>query len=446
MGPQRRNVLVMLGSAACLAAAPVLGQVVPVGFEFRVNSYTPGYQGLSAAASAPDGRFVVVWTSAPGQDGSAEGIFAQRYDSAGAPAGPEFRVNSYTTNRRSWPSAALAADGRFVVAWQGDGQDDAGGGVFGRRYDSAGDPSGPEFRLNSYTTGTQEFPGAASAADGRFVVVWNSFGQDGSGWGVFGQRYDSAGAPAGPEFRVNSYSTSTQRWSSVASAPDGRFVVVWQSAGQDGSFYGVFGQRYDSAGAPAGPEFRVNSYTTGSQGGAAVALAADGRFVVAWRSADPAPSGVFGQRYDSLGSPLGPEFRVGFSALVASAGHSTAVPTEPMQDAFLAPRGGGRVGFTAAASAADGRFVVAWERSAQDGDGFGVFGQWHDSAGRPSGSAFRANSYTTGAQFGPSVASAADGRFVVTWIDAGQDGSGYGVFGQRYFDDLIFADGFQAGG
>ena len=46
----------------------------------------------------------------------------------------------------------------------------------------------------------------------------------------------------GPEFRVNTYTTSTQASPSVASDPNGNFVVVWQSDGQDGSGYGVYGQ------------------------------------------------------------------------------------------------------------------------------------------------------------------------------------------------------------
>ena len=52
------------------------------------------------------------------------------------------------------------------------------------------------------------------------------------------------GSPLGPEFRVNSYTTNTQNYPSVAAVPSGGFVVVWQSAYQDGSNYGVFGQRY----------------------------------------------------------------------------------------------------------------------------------------------------------------------------------------------------------
>jgi hypothetical protein len=57
----------------------------------------------------------------------------------------------------------------------------------------------------------------------------------------------------------------------VATEARGGFVVVWQSFSQDGSYFGVFGQRYDSNGAASGSEFQVNTYTARDQSAAAVA-------------------------------------------------------------------------------------------------------------------------------------------------------------------------------
>jgi hypothetical protein len=106
-----------------------------------------------------------------------------------------------------------------------------------------GNPLGPEFRVNTYTTSGQRQPAVASASSGNFVVVWASI-QYGGCCDVFGQRYDSAGATLGPEFRVNTYTTNYQRGPAVASDSSGNFVVVWDSVDQDGSYRGVFGQRY----------------------------------------------------------------------------------------------------------------------------------------------------------------------------------------------------------
>ena len=116
---------------------------------------------------------------------------------------------------------------------------------------------GPEFRVNTYTTYYQRRPAVASDASGNFVVVWTSYFQDGSTSGVFGRRYASTGAPLGPEFRVNTYTTSYQSWLSVASDSSGNFVVVWESALQDGSNSGIFGQRYSQIVPVELMDFRV---------------------------------------------------------------------------------------------------------------------------------------------------------------------------------------------
>jgi hypothetical protein len=103
--------------------------------------------------------------------------------------------------------------------------------------------------VNTWTTGYQDGPSITSLPDGGFVVVWESFPQDGSSWGVYGQRFDSNGNKVGSEFQVNTWTTDYQGVPSITSLSNGGFVVVWTSgclsqgcAGQDGSGYGVYGR------------------------------------------------------------------------------------------------------------------------------------------------------------------------------------------------------------
>ena len=109
--------------------------------------------------------------------------------------------------------------------------------VFGQRYGSDGNPLGGEFRVNTYTTGSQHESSVASDAAGNFVVVWQDGivfgdGQDGSSYGIFGQRYDNSGNRLGTEFQVNTHTTGTQLRPSVASDATGNFVVVWERTGR----------------------------------------------------------------------------------------------------------------------------------------------------------------------------------------------------------------------
>src|SRR6185503_10856286 len=107
-----------------------------------------------------------------------------------------------------------------------------------------GTPLGPEFRVNTYTTSGQSSPAISSDAGGNFVVVWRGDQDPGDpAFGVFGQRFAGSGTPLGPEFRANSYTTGPQRLIDVSTDPGGNFVVAWTSP-QDADGYGVFAQRY----------------------------------------------------------------------------------------------------------------------------------------------------------------------------------------------------------
>jgi hypothetical protein len=188
--------------------------------------------------------------------------------------------------------------GNFVVAWQSyqqEGSTNRTWGVFARRYDASGAPQGAEFQVNTHTVSDQYYPSVASDAAGNFVVAWTSYYQ-----GILAQRYDSTGAPRGAEFQVNTYTTGYQRSARVASGAAGDFVVVWDSG--DGNSWGVFGQCYAAAGTPRGSEFQVNVYTTGNQGGPAVALDGAGNLIAAWSGAGPGDDrGVFARRLGCAG-------------------------------------------------------------------------------------------------------------------------------------------------
>jgi hypothetical protein len=273
----------------------------PVGPEFRVNTFTTGLQAFHSAGSAPDGSFVVVWSSY-GQDGSDFGVFGQRYDNSGVAVGTEFRVNTFTTGNQWFVSVGVDSLDNFVVAWTSDAQDGSASGIVARRYAASGVPLGPEFVVNTYTTGYQSAPSVAVGPAGDFVVTWQSYAQDGANWGVFGQRYASTGGPLGPEFRVNSYTTDDQEYVSVAADPGGNFVIVWTSEGQDGSFHGVFGKRFTSAGVPLGDDFQVNTYTYFVEWLPSVAVQPSGDFIVVWESSsfqEPG-AGSYGQRFGRI--------------------------------------------------------------------------------------------------------------------------------------------------
>lgn len=387
--------------------------------EFVVNSYTTGTQRQPAVAAHDAGEFVVVWTDED-QTGAGWDLFGQRFDAAGEPAGGEFRVNGFTTSDQHEAAVAALGSGEFVVAWNGGGdQDGDGSGVFARLFDASGDPLAGEFLVNSYTTYEQKRPAVAVLGAGKFVVVWQSSEQDGSGDGIFAQRFDAAGAPEGDEFRVNSDTAYEQTEPAVAGDGAGGFVVAWQSSDVDG-YYDIVARRFDSAGAPLAGDFRVNTYTTYNQVEPAVAAQGSAGFVVVWESAeqDGENEGIYAQRYDAAGAQVGIEFRV--NSFTTSYQKTPALASDP---------GGG--------------FVVAWGSREQDGSYAGTFVQRFDPTGVRVGAELQVNEFTTESQKEPALAADGLGNFVVTWQSNTQDlDSSYAVVGRRFIV-LLFRDGFE---
>jgi hypothetical protein len=385
------------------------GDVVPAGPEFRVNTYTTSDQSIypQSLCRGADGGFVVVWETFLPDD-----VFGQRFDSAGARLGGEFRANTYPTGRQSTARVACDAAGNFVVVWNSMGQDGSFGGSFGQRFARDGTRLGVEFRLNGYTTNNQIRAVVGVDAAGNFVAVWDDASQEGSAFGVFGRRFDSAGTPLGTEFRVNTYTTGDQLGVHLAVAPGGEFVVVWRSDGQDGDGQGVFAQAFASTGDRAGPEFRVNAFTTELQNVNAVTPDGAGGFVAVWSNiaTGSMENGAIARRISAAGAPVGTEFRV--HTYAPSAGFAPAVAAD-----------------------ADGDLVFVWSSGFLDGDGSGIFGRRYDSSGVPVGTEFRVNTYTPGPQGASSaVAADVDGDFIVVWNSLGQDGDGFGVYAQRFQD------------
>ena len=252
---------------------------VSLATEFQVNTFTIAGQRLPSVAVDGDGDFVIAWR---GSSAAAYEVFLRRFSSAGALLTGEIQANTYTPDQQLNPAVASEADGDFVVTWFSLTQDGDSGGIFARRFSSAGAALASEFQVNAYTTDYQRNPSVSAAANGNFVVAWQSTLQDGASWGVFARSFSSAGAPLTGELQVNAYTANDQSNPSVAVSTSGQFVVVWQSLLQDGNGQGVFARRFSSSGAALANEFQISAYTTGHERNPSVAVDADGDFIVAW--------------------------------------------------------------------------------------------------------------------------------------------------------------------
>ncbi len=294
---------------------------IPLGGEFLVNTTTAGDQLEPTVAMDQLDNFTITWTSV-GQDGSGSGIFARRYSAAGLPLSGEFQVNSTTVGDQTAPAVAKDNAGNSVITWNSAGQDGSGLGVYARAFNSLGVSLGGEFLVNVGTNGDQSDSAVAiNRTSGDFVITWGSVGQDGSGSGVYARRYNgllgTLVAPLGGEFRVNTTTANDQTDPAIGLHPfTGDFLVTWTSAAQDGSGTGIYAQRYNAAGLAQGTEIRVNTSTTGDQTDSSVAVDAGGDAYVTWTNAGVTGSGlqVFAQQLNKLGQKKEGELTVNSTA------------------------------------------------------------------------------------------------------------------------------------
>ncbi len=338
-----------------------------VGSQFQVNTYTTADQFAPSVSSLSNGDFVIAWEDDSALDGSYYGIFAQIFNATGVKVGSQFQVNTYTPQSQQQASVSSLSNGDFVVAWHDNSSlDGSGYGIFAQIFNATGAKVGSQFQVNVYFTGNQLYPSTSSLSNGDFVVAWeDQSGEDGSGYGVFGQMFSATGTNVGGQFQVNTFTPGNQYRPSISSLSNGNFVVAWyDDSGLDGSGFGVFGQMFNATAIKVGgqykigSQFQVNTYTTGNQSYPLISSLSNGEFVICWNDQsgeDGSGNGVFGQLFDPTGAKVGSQFQVNT--------HTT-----------------GNQGYQSIASLSNGDFVVAFaDDSGYDGNSSGVFGQIFDA-------------------------------------------------------------------
>lgn len=206
---------------------------------------------------------------------------------------------------------------------------------------------------------------------------------------------------------VNSGGGGNQLDPDVAQASNGDWAACWEDDADDNGVYSVFVRGFDADGNERFADSIVNTsdVNTSSALNPSMAMCADGRFVVAFQSADKA---IRMRAYNADGTPVG-------SAAQTVA--STAAGTVRNPDVAIDD---------------GGNFVVVWE---DDSDGNGAYqvrarGFAFDAA--PRFAAKTINATAAGQQMNPAIAMTPNGDYAVAWDDD-QDNDGLYEIGARGF-------------
>lgn len=276
-----------------------------------------------------------------------------------------------------------------------------------------------EFRVNQHDGGIQQSASVALDSRGNLVVAWQSE-VPGHSDEIRARRFGPCGAPLGDEISVNVERAGQQNAPAVAMASDGRFVVAWQTIVQ--SNLEVRARRFDPGGVALGGDITVNARTGNANSAPAVAIDARGQFVVAWESSIHGSYEIRARRFGWDGRPLGAEIAV--NADIASSQRGPAL-----------------------AMGGDGAFIVAW-RSNVDGS-LEVRARRFDPSGAPASDELAVNTTRAGEQVAPAIAIAPDDSFVVAWENAFDNtydvrARRFGPHGDSRGDELLVQPGTGA--
>lgn len=353
------------------------------------------------------------------QLGSIESTALSLDDGAwhGLLAGADALVNTTTTNAQQNPDIAVADNGNYVVVWQSQGQDGQGWGVYARLYNSSGTALTGEFQVNTTTSKDQLDPRVAMDSAGNFVVAWTSQAQDGdlgSNGNIYFQRYDSAGNALGGETLANNATSGNQQNAAVAYEHlTNTFAVTWSSDTGDSNGWGVYVRRFNANGTAIANQTLVNTTTSNDQRYSDIAGDDFGNYYIVWQSDDQDGSGwgAYGRYLSSTGSFVGGETR-----LNTITSDDQTRPTVEFDG--------------------QGNWLTAWvSRGSLFGDG--VYARYftYSSTGGTGGSEFLVNQGVLNDQNDPSIGHNSSRDFIITWTSEGQDGdssSQTNVYGRLY--------------
>lgn len=377
---------------------------------FQINLDTSEEVGRAAVA-AGGSEFVVVWHRATGTTEYGTNIYGRRLDRFGGVIGGELQVNSYTSGDQLSPRVVAGEQG-FAVVWVDESSREPGRGIFGRRFDTAGQPIGDEFQVNTWTPGDQFLSSAMLDAQNRLIVVWMSLEQDGiDRRTIYGRIFDPSGLPLTGEIRLGASADMDQGSADVATGPGDGFVVVWYdfvfASGPPSSVQARF---FDASGVPTTGDLLISSGATNEfLVGPRVARRSDGDYVAVWYDQED-DDNVFGRRFSADGTPQGDSFQVSDNP------------------EFLVP-----IGLDIGVHSND-NFTVVWSPG-----GYSIQARRFRGSGASLGEAITVASAPDNLHSG---FTSNESDFLVVWGEPDSLEPGR-VFGKLYHE--VFGDGFEAG-
>jgi hypothetical protein len=195
----------------------------------------------------------------------------------------------------------MDSQGRFVVTWE-DFNSDGTANIWMSYYSGSGVLLADSVVVSD--VGMREVSLDVAASDGSFVITWGPLGSGSSD--IKAERFALAGGvPQGQGiFTVKAAATNLLAEPSVAMAPDGRFVIAYDEV-EDGAnrlLFDIFASQYDASGRLVRGDIPINTDPAADAYSPSVAMDAAGNAVIAYELQHAGGIGVYANRLSSGGS------------------------------------------------------------------------------------------------------------------------------------------------
>ncbi|MBI9038750.1 MAG: T9SS type A sorting domain-containing protein [Bacteroidales bacterium] len=384
-----------------------------LGNNFKVNTDTTNEeQEHPTVAIDSCGNFVIVW--ADERSGEYD-IYAQRYSYDGVALGDNFKINDDIGNYvQYWPTVSGHKNGDFIVTWV-DKRNDDDYDIYFQRYLADGTAIGYNVKANTDLGDSYQLnPDIVIMESGDFIITWGDIRNE--NWDIYAQRFLSDGTMLGDNFKIyNDTTNANQSSPSISTDIAGNFIVSWIDSGND--YCAIYAQRFTSEAVPIGNAFKVNNDTGESyQACNEIMEDKDGNFTIIWEDHSIGNNGdVFAQSYLNDGTPIEDNFKV-----------NDDIGSENQIGPSIAKDN-------------NNNFIIAWtdERHFNYDYNYGdIYFQRFSGNGTTLGNNIKVNDDTLSnvAQYGASVASDAEGNFVIAWDDC-RNGYWGDIYAQRFSND-----------
>ncbi len=249
--------------------------------ETVVNSDASGQQRNPVVAMEDNGNFVVVWEDDADDNGFYQ-ILARGFNANGTERFSDIVVNTVSEGQQRNPDIAMEDNGKFVVVWEDDADDNGFSQILARGFNADGTERFSDILVNTVADGEQRNPSIAMEDNGKFVVAWEDDADGNEFYQILARGFNASGTERFSDILVNTVADGEQLEPDIAMEDNGNFVVVWEDDQDGNGIYQILARGFNANGTERFSDITVNTIADGQQSKPSVAMRSNGSFVVTW--------------------------------------------------------------------------------------------------------------------------------------------------------------------